>query len=589
VVPGRASGADGLIEMSAIPASTLTEASASIEDVSSRIEHVFSRVGHELGRGHLIFKELNQGLATLSEELSGAEIEGAATALQEIAARLSELAQALPAETALLASIGTRTAEASSLLKPLFKHIGLITIIARSARIEAASLDGAREGFLAFTQEAYDLGKAVQRSIEGCARDQQRLAEAVATAFGRQRDFESRYRNELVSESAELAGAYSGLRDQRRDSGQLADLASASTRKIAEAVGSAIISLQAGDSTRQRLEHVCHGLDLASGSSSALVPETVASADGVRAICQLQAALLRDAQREFGGDIGQIVRVLGAILQDAGHVVGHGRALFGGKDGGSSSFLSRIKHTLAHASTLIATCESGGRSVDEALSIVEDTLLKFREAIAGLAEATVDITLIGMNAGLKASHLGSRGSAFVVIANELKATADQVAAGAARLRPVLDGIERSAKELKQLRVQGDPTQLAKLEPQILQALREVEVGNERLGKLMGTLVDEGAEFERLMNSAQGLMNSLGESSAALPAVAARLETASGGTQRPQPEPQDQAMLDGLFARYTMEREREVHREYLGSLGLASAAATRRPEAVETVDDGIEFF
>ena len=138
-------------------------------------------------------------------------------------------------------------------------------------------------------------------------------------------------------------------------------------------------------------------------------------------------------------------------------------------------------------------------------------------------------------------------------------------------------------------MQGDPTQLAKLEPQILQALREVEAGNERLGKLMSRLVDEGAEFEGLMNSAQGLMTTLGESSAALPAVAARLETASQGAQRPQPEAQDQAMLDDLFARYTMERERDVHREFLQKLGLASTAAARRIETVEAADDGIELF
>ncbi|TQF35770.1 chemotaxis protein [Bradyrhizobium sp. UNPF46] len=574
--------------MSVVPASTLAEATAAIEDVSSRIEDVFARVGNELGRGHLIFKELNQGLATLSGELSGAEIEGAATALQEIAARLSELAQALPAESALLETIGKSTAEASSLLKPLFKHIGMITIIARSARIEAASLDGDREGFLAFTQEAYDLGRAVQRSIEGCARDQQRLSEAVATASGRQKEFESRYRAQLMSESAELGAAYSGLRDQRSKSSHLADRAGSSTRKIAEAVGSAIISLQAGDSTRQRLEHVARGLGLASDAAPSLVPEPVASDDGVRAICQLQAAQLRDAQREFGGDVGQIVRALTTILRDAGSVAGHGRTLFGGEEDGSS-FLTRIKQTLAHASSLIATCEGAGRSVDEALAIVEDTLARFRQAIAGLAEATVDITLIGMNAGLKASHLGSRGSAFVVIANELKATADQVSAGAGRLRPVLDGIERSAHELKELRVQGDPTQLAKLEPQILLALREVEAGNERLGKLMTRLVNEGAEFERLMNSAQGQMTTLGDSSAALPEVAARLETASGGAQRLQPEMQDQAILDDLYARYTMERERDVHRDVLQALGLQSTAAARRVEAVETADDGIELF
>ncbi|MEY9882987.1 hypothetical protein ABIA43_004521 [Bradyrhizobium sp. USDA 328] len=475
------------------------------------------------------------------------------------------------------------------MLKPLFKHIQMITIIARSARIEAAALDGDREGFLAFTQEAYDLGKAVQGAIEGCARDQQRLSEAVATAFGRQKEFESRYRNQLAAESVELGSAYSGLHDQRRNSSHLADRASSSTRKIAEAVGSAIVSLQAGDSTRQRLEHVSHGLGLLSGAAPSLVPEPIASDDGARAICQLQAAQLRDAQREFGGDIGQIVCALTAILHDASSVVGHGRTLFGGEDGGSSSFLTRIKQTLAHASALIATCEGAGRSVDEALAIVEDTLTKFRQAIAGLAEATIDITLIGMNAGLKASHLGSRGSAFVVIANELKATADQVSVGAGRLRPVLDGIERSAGELKELRVQGDPTQLAKLEPQILQALREVEAGNERLGKLMSRLVDEGAEFEGLMNSAQGLMTTLGEGSAALPAVAARLETASAAAQQPRPQAQDEAVLDQLFARYTMERERDVHREFLQTFGLASIAAVRRVEAVETADDGIELF
>lgn len=372
-----------------------------------------------------------------------------------------------------------------------------------------------------------------------------------------------------MSGSAELASAYSGLRDQRSKSAHLAELAGTSTRKIAEVVGSSIISLQAGDSTRQRLEHVIHGLRLASGPELApsLVPDAEEVGSGARAVCRLQAAQLRDAQREFGGDIGQIVRTLSAILNDAGDIVGRGRALFGAEDDGSSSFLARIKHTLAQASTLIATCENAGRSVDEALAIVEDTLAKFRQAIAGLAEATVDITLIGMNAGLKASHLGSRGSAFVVIANELKATADQVAAGATRLRPVLDSIEQSANNLRDLRVKGDPGQLAELEPQILQALREVETGNERLGKLMNRLVDEGAEFEGLMNSAKDLMRTLGEASAALPAIASRLETASAVAGRPTLQAGDETVLDDLFARYTMERERDVHREFLQGLGL----------------------
>ncbi|WP_234685525.1 hypothetical protein [Bradyrhizobium monzae] len=72
-----------------------------------------------------------------------------------------------------------------------------------------------------------------------------------------------------------------------------------------------------------------------------------------------------------------------------------------------------------------------------------------------------------------------------------------------------------------------------------------------------------------------------------PASRRAWKTASAGTHRPQP--QDEALLDDLFARYTMERERDVHRGFLQALGLSSSAAARRVEAVEPADDGIELF
>jgi hypothetical protein len=155
-------------------------------------------------------------------------------------------------------------------------------------------------------------------------------------------------------------------------------------------------------------------------------------------ICELQAAQLKDSLSEFDTDIGQIGRSLKALLADATGMIGHGRSLYGGQGGDTSSFLAEIKQTLAQASALIGTCETAGKSVDEALSVVEDMLGKFRHAISGLSEAVVDIILVGMNASLNAGHLGVKGSAFVVIADELKATADQVSNGASRLKPILD-------------------------------------------------------------------------------------------------------------------------------------------------------
>jgi hypothetical protein len=572
------------------PADTITEAVASIEDVSLRIEDTFARTGDHLGRGHAIFKDLNDGLSALSRELSGAELEGVSAALQGIARRLNGLAESLPAEVALLGSLGNCAKEASSFLQPLFKHIQLITIIARSARIEAASLDKDRENFLAFTEEAFELGKSVEGSIEGCARDQKLLSAAVETALNRQKDFEKLYRTQLVSTSTQLISCYSGIRDQQNESVRLADLAGTSTKKIAEAVGGAIVLLQSGDSARQRLEHVCRGLRVAGDFAPTSVQDQMNSDEfGSRArlVCQLQIAQLKDAHREFDRDIGQIARSLTVIHGDAADAVNRGCSLYGGSDGDGSSFLDNMKQTLARASVLIATCESAGKSVDDALSLVEDTLAKFRHAISGLSEMVVDIILIGMNASLKAGHLGSKGNAFVVIADELKATADQVSGGVARLKPVLDRIESSASDLRESRAKGDSTQLTELEPMILNALQDLEAGNERLGRLMKRLVDTGAEFDGLMGSAQSLMAVLGDATATIPAVATHLEAANATRKQLPLTATDELTLDDLLARYTMETERVVHREFLQHFGIVSNAMNQAQD--DEADDGVLLF
>jgi len=192
------------------------EAVASIADVGSRIEDVFARVGGDLGRAHGIFEELNSGLSSLAQELSGSKIEGASDAFRDIAARLRSLADALPAETALLGTIGASAAQASIFLKDLIKHIHMITVIARSSKIEAASLDGDRAGFLSFTKEASDLASSVERSIVVCSKEQEQLAEAISMALKGQLEFEKRYHAQLLSVGDEPARCGSAGRSAPR-------------------------------------------------------------------------------------------------------------------------------------------------------------------------------------------------------------------------------------------------------------------------------------------------------------------------------------------------------------------------------------
>ena len=72
-----------------------------------------------------------------------------------------------------------------------------------------------------------------------------------------------------------------------------------------------------------------------------------------------------------------------------------------------------------------------------------------------------------------------------------------------------------------------------------------------------------------MGSAQGLMAVLGDATATIPALATHLEVANATGKQLSLTATDGMTLDDLLARYTMETERAVHREFLEGFGVVS--------------------
>jgi hypothetical protein len=567
-----------------------TEAAASIADAGSRIEDVFAKVGGDLGQARDIFEQLNAGANLLAQELSGSNLASASNAFHDIAARLRGLAQTLPAETALLGTVAASVARASVLLRQLVKHINTIGIIARSSRIEAASLEGDRDDFMSFTHEAAELAKSVERSIAACSREQEQLAKAISTTLSGQTEFESRYLAQLLTVSAELISAYREIKAHQTLSMQLAESASAGTLRIGSAVGRAIISLQAGDSTRQRFEHVCSALNSAGavgGGAGAI--DGLASATPL--ICALQAAQLRDSVSEFEAHVAEICRALAALSTDSTRIIDHGHALLGGENGDMTPFLAVMKQRLAKASSLMAACGKANATVAASMSVSETMLGTFREATLALDDTVADITLIGMNASLKAARLGDRGRAFVVIANELNAAAARISAGASLLYPVLDTIEKAAADLKMLRLKQEALHIADLENSVIGALQDIEAGNAQLSRLMTGLTRESAEFESLLANAGGEMRGLGAKVTALSGIAGRLEAPgrSVGALSPEEARRLGERFDELYVRYTMAGEREVHLKQCDRLKLTCNAKAIELEKGGAASEDPIFF
>jgi len=560
-----------------------TDGITCIEQVGGRVEDVFAQVGGQLGMAHDMFAELNAGMESLSDELSGTKMEGASTAFQDIATRLQELADSLPAETAILGSIGASAAHASTLLKQIIKSINLIGVIARSSRIEAATLEGSRDDFLSFTREASKLAAAVEVSVEACSKEQEQVEAAIAVALDGQQAFEAQYRGQLLSASKALIATALEIKKLQVRGIRVARMGKAATSQIGQAVGTAIISLQSGDSGRQRLEHICGGLRLVADRDGAIGRSSGAL------VCRLQAAQLRCTVTDFAIDIGKVNLSLVQLSADSVAMVTRGNALFGANNDEMASFLSLMKQRLGEASTLIIACAREKISVDRSIAQLEEVLGKFHATIAALRETVVDITLIGMNAGLKACHLGAKGRAFVEIANELKQAADRISGAENLLRPVLAEIGRLADRLKASHKQDQQLDVADLEQSIGAAAMEIERGNGRLLDLMDHLTRESIRFDSVMKDGMVAMSGLNAKFASLPAIATFLEEPSRDLDGIWPEEllEAEELLEGLYQLYTMDAERETHRTLAEEFGIAckfpSPATMAAAQASQDVD------
>lgn len=548
---------------------------ASIEHASTQIEDVFAKVGRHLGSAHTIFGDLSSRLSQVSDELAGDRSESASIALQGVAARLRSLAEALPAETALLGEIGASSAQTSALLRELVKHVQMVTVISRSSRIEAASLNGNRGDFLNFTQEASDLANSVKMSVADCSKDHQRLSDALDSALAGQSEFERRYRDQLILVSADLIAVYAQIRDRQARSAELTASAGTRTRQIGEAVGSAIVSLQSGDSVRQRLEHIGHGLRKSAQPDAAPPPAGGATFDPAAVasplILMLQGAQLEETVAGFEADIQGIGRTLATLSAGATSVVDQGRLLLGTEGSDVATALTLMKQKLAEATLLIAGCANAKKVVDHSISVLDEMLRKFHRAISQLGDTVIDITLIGMNAALKAAKLGAEGRAFVVIASELRATADHISAESAALESVLGRMAQSAEGLKALRQDDNSHQVAELETSIIDAIRDIEGSNGRVLDTISHLNKESMRFEGLMIDATSMMSAISKKMGDLPKVAERLQTldCSLPTIPSADVPGLGDVFDELHATYTMVSERRVHSDFCVRFGLPS--------------------
>lgn len=566
---------------------------ASLEEQARSVDVTFAAAGRDLGEGLSLFDALKERLTALSGQLSGQGIAAAGATFRRLAEGLRPLRQTLSDETAALVDIATHSTAAGRTLEKLVEHIRLITILARSARIESISIQGVGRDFGDFANEIVELTTQAKATIETCARDHSRMSGLLTAALASQREFETRYGPALWALADKLLVTIAEVESRQRRGVELASEAATRSGTIAMAAGMAIVAMQSGDSVRQRLEHAIAGLRLAAsldeGPATGLADESREAAR--RLLFALESAQLEATAETLAQDTQAIEQNLLVLRNDTGELVDLVMSLYGTGGAETGSFMAELGGDLAQASALLAKCNSARAGVDQVAKALGNLLDICQQTVDALATTVSNIVLIGTNAGLRAARVGSNGRSLVVIAQELKFAADLVARDSRTLPPSFEQMQKASAELKR---EGrlDATHFNAFDREMGEALAVMKEISGKLASELERLTREGTAFGRVVDQARLGFSGVGASADAL--AAAGHAIAGMGEPVPPADPASEtAARDWVTAqtyhRYTMTAERTIHSRIVGATEAGGAMpAQPQPQPAEDDLDALLF-
>ncbi|WP_420104585.1 hypothetical protein [Bosea sp. (in: a-proteobacteria)] len=561
---------------------------ASLEEQARTVDVTFASAGRDLGEGLTLFDALKQGLDALSRQLSGAEITEAGATFRGLAADLRPLRESLATETHALLEIASQSANAGRTLDKLVEHIRLITILARSARIESISIQGVGRDFGDFANEIVELTTQAQRTIETCARDHARMSNLLHAALSSQREFESRYGAALWALADKLGVTIAEVENRQRRGIELASEAAERSGKIALAAGMAIVTLQSGDSVRQRLEHAIAGLRLAAtleeGAPAELAPEEAQIAHLL--LLLVESAQLEASAQTLAQDTRDIERNLLVLRNDTTGLLDLVRSLYGTDSAQSGSFMAEIGTDLGQASALLGKCNTARAGVDQVAKALGSLLDVCQQTVDALATTVSNIVLIGTNAGLRAARVGSNGRSLVVIAQELKFAADLVARDSRTLPDTFALMQKASLELKR-EDRLDAGHFDGFEREMGAALATMQSVASRLEAELDRLTREGGAFGHALDQARLGFSAVGASAEVVAGAAHAVAGQTGGARPPQNASAQRArewVTDKIRRHYTMAAERTIHDSIVGATGSAAPAAAEVSEPAPQDDD-----
>ncbi|KAF0116042.1 MAG: methyl-accepting chemotaxis sensory transducer [Rhodospirillaceae bacterium] len=320
----------------------LHEVKAHLSAFQDSSEGAFLATGEHLREVHTVL----QILSTLADSVAGRLASNDFQAILDTLTRVSDTlgARQRSQETirTLLGTIENAARRVEHALGRLETLMIQVQMLAVNARIEAARLDGSAEDFTVFTRGIVQLAGEGRERLERVVGDVATLRAAATTALSRHEAFARL----SVAVTGQLGEAVTLLRERQGRAAQAVQAFPEQVRTLGRHVATVVGGLQIHDITRQRLEHVTHGLDEmeATVSHAALAEQEQRLL--INGTTTVQAEQVRESLRGYRTAVDETATALKTVADAVPILATTCARIFRGDAAEGTSFLMTITHDL---------------------------------------------------------------------------------------------------------------------------------------------------------------------------------------------------------------------------------------------------
>jgi len=515
--------------------------------LGERAERHFAAIGHSLEQAVGILAALTATFRAMLGELHATELVQSGQDLAFVAASVDELAATAQTDVVTLRQV-TSVAEAiEQRIARMHAVLQEVGILAMNARLAAATMGEAGSGFLPFAAEIRRSAGEARGGLDLLAQELSGAKQHLLVAGQAAGAFVAQYAGSMQVITSRLTASVASIEAHVALSGNAASVVRTRSEQIHDQVAAAIMALQLGDITRQRIEHM-------QSACLVLSQEAVPSAVGYR----LVAAQLLDAAEELERGDARIAEELHALVLDAGDIARLGNQAYGASDRGQGSFLDELEADRHQAQVLFGHLRAAHAAVDPCIAAVLQAANRLVGHVVTIRSVEADIHIMGINTSLKCSRLGVVGRPLSVISQAVRDCGRQTAQHAAA---VLEALQHLLAETRRLAAADER-----------QGMDAIETAAQRMTRAAGCLGDTGKRMRQALTGLAGggeavarLLRSAIEGFAAQREISAVLRKASAVCTKLATQAVEDgitaAALAQIAASYTMARERMVHARF----------------------------